>query len=199
MFGYASLRAFGLIAGLILCLTGVALADEAKQPALSDNTASTEKTESEFERLTRLARASDPACETPWSYSRGLGRCICIREGFGMQWGQCLPMPRAAAADIEATASIPLPERAPDVPEDPATRMERTAAAQDCLAKLGFYKGAVDGEAGRSTVRAFRRFAKRQGLAEGTDLLSRGAQEKLGAACDEKTAALPERRPKTAE
>jgi hypothetical protein len=29
-------------------------------------------------------------CAAPWSYSRGLRRCICVREGYGLSEGQCV-------------------------------------------------------------------------------------------------------------
>ncbi len=44
----------------------------------------------------RASRGAEIACAFPWSYSRGLGRCICIREGYSLQHGSCAPMGASA-------------------------------------------------------------------------------------------------------
>jgi hypothetical protein len=94
--------------------------------AVSDQSSTSAR--SEADRLTRLAREDDPICSAPWVYSRGLNRCICVRQGYSLQWGQCLPMPGAQAM---------LPAKPAAGPKDEAKRMEATARAQDCLATLG--------------------------------------------------------------
>jgi hypothetical protein len=44
----------------------------------------------------RVARGADVVCSFPWSYSRGLRRCICTREGYSLQHGSCAPMGASA-------------------------------------------------------------------------------------------------------
>jgi Caspase domain len=44
----------------------------------------------------RASRGADVACAFPWSYSRGLRRCICTREGYSLQHGSCAPMGASA-------------------------------------------------------------------------------------------------------
>ncbi len=39
----------------------------------------------------KQARDANTSCGFPWSYSRGLGRCICTRDGYSLQRGNCLP------------------------------------------------------------------------------------------------------------
>lgn len=55
--------------------------------------------ESLTERMTRLALAGDERCADPWTYSRGLQKCICIKAGYSKQWGKCLPMEPDLASD----------------------------------------------------------------------------------------------------
>jgi hypothetical protein len=38
----------------------------------------------------RPARGSESACASPWSYSRGLRRCVCMRDGYSLQRGNCV-------------------------------------------------------------------------------------------------------------
>jgi Caspase domain len=38
----------------------------------------------------KAVRESDTACSFPWNYSRGLGHCVCIRDGYSLQRGNCL-------------------------------------------------------------------------------------------------------------
>jgi len=38
----------------------------------------------------RPARGSESACGFPWSYSRGLRRCVCMRDGYSLQKGNCV-------------------------------------------------------------------------------------------------------------
>lgn len=175
-----------------------------------------------MERMTRLARAGEASCADPWTYSRGLGKCICIKAGYSKQWGQCLPMAPGLAADKtqagrdamtsalpkeppavsegDSTGSIasvaPEERGAPSSPEraatpqdeasdseTPARRMEQIAQAQDCLASLELYDGAVDGEGNDSTMEAYRRFAETRGLPPSDDLSSVRAQAALRGAC----------------
>ena len=142
---------------------------------------------SEVARQTMLARATNPTCAAPWTYSVGLNRCICIREGYSLQWGQCLRMPGA----------LPLPTAALDAgalkPKDAAARMEMIASAQDCFASLGLYHGLVDGQPGKTTAAAFQSFAERYGVTADAGLFSQAAQAAIGNACGDRTAALPER------
>lgn len=150
----------------------------------------------ETQRLTELARASDPTCDTPWTYSVGLHRCICIRDGYSRQWDQCLPMAGGTLEEAVGTpamgpqAAIPLPDAPPFAPLDEAQSMEAVARAQDCLSTLGLYQGAVNGEANEVTAFAFARFAATHGLASNADLLSAAARDALRAACSNDAAAL---------
>ncbi len=148
--------------------------------------------DSAAERMTRLARAGETNCAEPWSYSRGLGKCICIKAGYSKQWGQCLPvapevtgaLPEASDDDAKASRQA---EAAPANPAAaPAARMEQVARAQDCLSSLGLFDGAVDGEGDQRLQKAYSRFAEARGLPASDDLLSVRAQAALQGACGER-------------
>ncbi|MFD0986825.1 hypothetical protein [Methyloligella solikamskensis] len=156
-----------------------------------------------MERMTRLARAGETACADPWTYSRGLDKCICIKAGYSKQWGQCLPMEAGQLAETskddspavtsalppETTGALPekkAPAQAVQAPEDPAAGMEKIARAQDCLSSLGLYEGAIDGEGGKATSAAYGRFAKARGLPQSDALTSLRAQAALQGACGQR-------------
>ncbi len=147
------------------------------------------RAESVAERMTKLARAGETQCAEPWTYSRGLGKCICLKAGYSKQWGQCLPMTNdlaGATAGSEPATTGALPEESKAADANPAVRMEQVAQAQDCLASLGLYEGAVDGEEDGRLQKAYGRFAEVRGLPVSDDLLSATARIALQGACGER-------------
>jgi Caspase domain len=72
----------------------------------------------------------------------------------------------------------------PTVPEPPTPeQVEAIRQAQQCLADLGYYKGAVDGKRGKETWTAFWNFKQEHGLKAYSDLLAEAVQQKLTALC----------------
>jgi hypothetical protein len=182
-----SLAVMALVSGLVLAMAAPVAAPRAAADPLGNAAVAPSapaKPLAEAERLTMLARAGQPSCASPWTYSVGLHRCICIREGYSLQWGQCLKMPGALPLTAAALESGALR------PADPSERMEKIAQAQDCMASLGLYHGLVDGEAGKATREAFAAFADQYGVAAEEGLFSQQAQAALAGACGDQTATL---------
>jgi hypothetical protein len=141
------------------------------------------------ERMTKLARAGETQCAEPWTYSRGLGKCICLKAGYSKQWGQCLPITNdlaGAKPETEPATTGALPEESKATAANPAVRMEQVAQAQDCLASLGLYEGAVDGEEDGRLQKAYGRFAEARGLPVSDDIQSATARIALQGACGER-------------
>jgi hypothetical protein len=163
--------------------------------------------------------ARSTTCGFPWTYSRGLHRCVCVRAGYSVQQGACAPdgasascgdrerwSPRTAACvcakgldrangvcvegdDETATSGPALPGTDSVAPADP--RAEATLRAQSCLQQLGLYKGPVDGVVNNDTWTAFWYFKRDQGLKSYGDFVATPVQEKFASLCKspEQTAA----------
>ena len=155
--------------------------------------------------------ARSTTCGFPWSYSRGLRRCVCVRAGYSLQQGACARdgasaacgdrerwSPRAASCvcakglrrengacvgegDVTATLGSPLPGADPAVPVDP--RAEATLRAQSCFQQLGLYKGPVDGAVNNDTWTAFWYFKRAHGLTGYGDFVAAPVQEKIASLC----------------
>jgi hypothetical protein len=164
-------------------------------------------------------KARATACSSPWTYSRGLRRCVCMRAGYSVQQGACAPdgastscgdrerwSPRAASCvcakgahrdngvcveggDVTATLDPALAAADPATPVDP--RAEATLRAQSCLQQLGLYKGPVDGVVNDETWTAFWFFKRDHGLKSHRDFVAAPVQEKFASLCKspEQTAA----------
>ena len=156
-------------------------------------------------------KARSTNCGFPWTYSRGLRRCVCVRAGYSVQQGACAPdgastscgdrerwSARIAACvcakgllrdngicvaegDVTATLGSPASGESPIVPVDP--RAEATLRAQSCFQQLGLYKGPVDGVANKDTWTAFWNFKHDHGLTGYGDFLATPVQEKLTSLC----------------
>lgn len=151
--------------------------------------------------------ARTTTCGFPWTYSRGLRRCVCVRAGYSLQQGACAPdgastacggserwSPRAAScvcakglrrengACVEGDETATLgPGADPAVPVDP--RAEATLRAQSCFQQLGFYKGPVDGVTNNDTWTAFWYFKRAHGLTRYGDFVAAPVQEKVASLC----------------
>ena len=98
-------------------------------------------------------RATVKACLYPWSYSRSLGRCICLREGYALSNGRCTATgtfethagsaPRAATGEGDVSTVVKL--RGTGGPESrnrPSSRID-AVLVQQCLKEAGYLKGEV--------------------------------------------------------
>jgi len=164
-------------------------------------------------------KARSTTCGFPWTYSRGLHRCVCLRAGYSVQQGACAPegasascgdrerwSPRTASCvcakglhrengacvegeDETAALGPALAAADPATPVDP--RAEATLRAQSCLQQLGFYKGPVDGVVNDDTWTAFWYFKRDHGLKSSRDFVAAPVQEKFASLCKspEQTAA----------
>jgi Caspase domain len=156
-------------------------------------------------------KARSTTCGFPWTYSRGLHRCVCLRAGYSVQQGACAPegasascgdrerwSPRTASCvcakglhrengacvegeDETAALGPALAAADPATPVDP--RAEATLRAQSCLQQLGFYKGPVDGVVNDDTWTAFWYFKRDHGLKSHRDFVDAPVQEKFASLC----------------
>lgn len=91
------------------------------------------------------------SCDFPWRYSRGLGRCVCLREGYALKGGRCVAAATAPPETASATAEAGIAETVD--PGRPEPSMERQSAAnpqrvdatlvQSCLKEAGYLHGEV--------------------------------------------------------
>ncbi len=164
----------------------------------------------------RPARGSESACGFPWTYSRGMRRCVCLRDGYSLQRGNCVAAAAAAAcrdterwspkrgacvcakglkrdgglciADEPVTVVL-APDQAPSTATSDAPTSEQVKAisrAQSCLTELGYYKGPIDGKRGRETWTAYWYFKNDHGLKAYSDILAEPVQQKLASLCKDK-------------
>lgn len=49
----------------------------------------------------RPRRRAKPKCAFPWRYSRGLKRCICVKEGYSLSGGECVKTAEICPEDAE--------------------------------------------------------------------------------------------------
>ena len=161
----------------------------------------------------RATRGADSTCSFPWSYSRGLRRCVCTREGYSLQGGACAPAgasalcrdderwsPQASACvcarglhregevcvgQTPITAAVTPGDAEPlATPAEPENpRAQATKRVQSCFAELGLYKGPIDGEANRDTWTAYWNFKHANGLTAYRDFLAEPVQQKLHSLC----------------
>jgi hypothetical protein len=124
----------------------------------------------------RPERDAGANCGFPWNYSRGLRRCVCIREGYSLQEGTCAPV-TAAVAPVKGEAAAS-PETEAESPKALATKR-----AQRCFTELGLYKGAVDGLVNGATWTAYWYFKHANGLARYRDFRADAVQQKIGEVC----------------
>ena len=170
----------------------------------------------------RESRETDSACSFPWIYSRGLKRCICTRDGYSLQQGDCLPyVVSTACADDErwsrklrqcvcaralhreggacvamepATATAAPTDVQPTESSILATpRAEAIARTQACFRELGYYNGPIDGVTNKDTWTAHWYFKREHGLIAHSDFLDETVQRKLSSLCkEEERQATPE-------
>lgn len=101
----------------------------------------------------RRSRSSGYTCPYPWSYSSGLRRCVCVREGFGLNRGRCVQV--AAARPRERAETVPARAPAdtaltPPQQEDGPPRLVggipqpvTPEIVQRCLKEIGYLKTGV--------------------------------------------------------
>jgi hypothetical protein len=159
------------------------------------------------------ARESDGACGFPWTYSRGLRRCVCISDGYNLQGGNCVRDGASASCRDDERWS---PKRGvcvcakglkrdgdvcvgdepvtavatPDARSAPApsaapddAQVQAISRVQSCLTELGYYKGPIDGKRGRETWTAYWNFKHEHGLAAYSDFLAAPVQQKFASLC----------------
>ena len=106
----------GLILGLALIAVGAALSQmSVAEPLTRSGEQATPSKPSLFfgkarqrakanpaqEVAASRARAADTSCASPWTYSRGLRRCACTRDGYSLQSGDCLLDAATSCGDNE--------------------------------------------------------------------------------------------------
>ena len=161
----------------------------------------------------RPARESDSVCGFPLTYSRGLHRCVCSRDGYSLQRGSCV-RDRAAAScrdderwspkrgtcvcakglkrdgDLctadEPVTAVATPDAGPapaPSAELPDEQVQAISRAQSCLTELGYYKGPIDGKRGKETWTAYWNFKNDHGLKAYSDFLAAPVQQKFASLC----------------
>jgi hypothetical protein len=163
----------------------------------------------------RPVREQEGVCSFPWSYSRGAGRCVCSRDGYGLHRGACVreavqpscpdkerwSVKRAACVCVKgltrqgrvcASEQPATAVRDPDAVEPPAPSAAPTAEqvaaiarAQKCLADLGYYKGKIDGKRGKKTWTAYWHFKHDHDLDAYSNLLDEPVQQKFAVLCQQ--------------
>src|SRR4029077_4356026 len=156
------------------------------------------------------ARAAATSCASP-SYSRGLRRCACTRDGYSLQRGDCLldagtscgdneysPPKRSAwvcAEGLKRIGGTCASDEIVMAVADPVTTLPATpvglsdeqvqaiSRAQRCWTELGYYKGPIDGKRGKDTWTAYWNFKHDNGLSGQKDLLSGRVQQKMTELC----------------
>lgn len=182
----------GLIIGLALAVVGVATALVAShaEPArgLSGEPPLLGAAAEHRERTVpaaRAARSGQGTCSFPWTYSSGLGRCVCVRDGYRREAGACVSAGMVMAVVTPETEPTPTTE-----PRDP--KAEATARVQRCYAQLGYYKGPITGKVNADTWTAHWFFKNDHGLKAHGDFLAKPVQKKIGELCKEEPAPEPE-------
>jgi len=211
----------GLVLGLVVVALGlVALSEASNAEPWGERRAKTAQgappvllPQTQPRPQARPAREQESACGFPWSYARGARRCVCIRDGYSLQSGNCVrdgasascrdnerwSAKRAAcvcAKGLKREGGICITDEPvnavaePDaVPAPPAAdaptpeQVEAIARAQSCLAELGYYKSAIDGKRGRETWTAYWHFKHDHGLGGYSDLLAEPVQQKFAVLC----------------
>ena len=182
----------GLILGLALIAVGAALSQiSVAEPLTRSGEQATPSKPSLFfgkarqrakanpaqEVAASRARAADTSCASPWTYSRGLRRCACTRDGYSLQSGDCLLDAATSCGDnehwspkrsacvcaegLKRIGGTCAPDEIVTAVADPVTTLPATpvglsdeqvqaiSRAQSCLTELGYYKGPIDGKRGR--------------------------------------------------
>ena len=173
----------------------------------------------------RVTRGAREDCNFPWTYSRGLRRCVCVRDGYNMQAGDCLPqgvtgtcrddelwsaetrscvcangkqrdgIRCVAASGSQETAAVDNDALAKATPKEVLV-----AKSQRCFTALGFYAGPIDGRVSPETWTAYWYFKHAHGLKRHSDFLDEAVQTKIAAICQEPeaTASIGEAEPSLA-
>lgn len=134
------------------------------------------------------ARNAQNACDFPWTYSASLARCVCVREGYGLRQGDCLP--RAGTVTAVVTPDTEAAAAPPAVPLDKKT--ELTKRVQRCYAQLGYYKGPIDGKANDATWTAHWFFKNDHGLKSYGDFLADRVLKTIDELCKDEPEAEPQ-------
>ncbi len=216
----------GLILGLALIAVGAALSQiSVAEPLTRSGEQATPSKPSLFfgkarqrakanpaqEVAASRARAADTSCASPWTYSRGLRRCACARDGYSLQSGDCLLDAATSCGDnehwspkrsacvcaegLKRIGGTCAPDEIVTAVADPVTTLPATpvglsdeqvqaiSRAQRCLTELGYYKGPIDGKRGKDTWTAYWNFKHDNGLSGQKDLLSERVQQKMTELC----------------
>ena len=91
--------------------------------------------------------------------------------------------PSSQAGPIVTAVVTPETEAAAPRPAEPLDEKSRTKRVQRCYAKLGYYKGAIDGKASKETWTAHWYFKNEHGLKAYGDFLAAPVQRKIDALC----------------
>ncbi len=103
-------------------------------------------------RRQRTRSRSSYRCPYPWSYSSGLRRCVCVREGFGLSRGRCVqiaaadPNRNAKTVPAHAPADTSTPPGQQDAPPQLVGGIPQPVTpeiVQRCLKEIGYLKTEV--------------------------------------------------------
>jgi hypothetical protein len=158
----------------------------------------------------RVARGAREDCNFPWTYSRGLRRCVCVREGYNMQAGDCLPegvsgtcrdderwsaekrscvcgsgLQREGIRCVAASGSEEIVDAEEGASAEATPKEVLVAKSQRCFAALGFYQGPSDGRVSPETWTAYWYFKHAHDLKRHSDFLDEAVQTKIAALCQE--------------
>ena len=158
----------------------------------------------------RVTRGAREDCNFPWTYSRGLRRCVCVREGYNMQAGDCLPegvsgacrddelwsaerrscvcgsgLQREGIRCVAASGSEEIVDAEDEGAAEATPKEVLVAKSKRCFASLGFYKGPIDGRVSPETWTAYWYFKQAHDLKRHSDFLDEAVQTKIAALCQE--------------
>jgi hypothetical protein len=134
-------------------------------------------------------RSSESTCSFPWTYSRGLRRCVCVHDGYSLQGGKCVPDETGPVTAVATPDSDPSPASSS---EHLSERAKAISWIQRCFAQLGYYKGPIDGKANADTWTAHWFFKNDHGLKAYGDFLAKPVQKKLHELCKDDQTSTPE-------
>jgi hypothetical protein len=135
-------------------------------------------------------RRAEDICPFPWSYSRGLRRCVCVRQGYSLQRGVCAPQAAQTCGPNErwsprtgACVCTKGMRRQAGVCVAREESRDSVAEAQKCLIELGYLEGPAEERMGDASWTAFWHFKHENGLVACSDPLAGPVQEKMRALC----------------
>lgn len=93
-------------------------------------------------------------CGFPWRYSRSLGRCVCLRDGYGLVGGHCVQVTAAEPPSPAGVESVSRGDPGSAADEPSAPKMD-AATVQECLKEAGYLQGEVSDRMDKAAWTAF--------------------------------------------